>query len=1466
MKTLAVPRFAPRPFGSNSGSQASRHRTRPPAWVLTCVIASFVTFLCGIQTRAADAAWNVNAAGTWLTDGNWDPAAAPGSTSDTANPDTATFGPVITTASIVTVDANRNILGINFAGNSSAYTLSGGNLLLSGGGLIQTSGSGSGHTDTISSPIAIQGDGGSATFTAGSSTATRILSIGAVTAVATGVNVTTLVLNGTNTGGNTVSGLIGDGAGGGKLALVKSGPGAWKLTNTASTYTGATTINDGILNATTLAAVNTPSSIGSGSVAGSASDIVFGGGSLLHDAANVATTTRLFTIGNSNGLSATLDSSASAAANIINFSDTGAIAFGGSGARTLTLTGSNTGANNLSPVLGNGPGGATSLHKTGTGSWTISGANTYTGSTGISEGTLRISNTSTFTNTSAVNLSGSGRLDLNLADQSLAKLATPVGTGVVAGTTLRFSQAQTAAGTGPGTIFGRVELNLTNVNPNYTLDFGSGSTLTTLGAFTYNSPVTLSGNAAIESNATTANVFTGGAGMTISASTPGTKVLGLTGANTGANTIGGVISDGSGTLGITKSGTGTWVLSGSNTYHGATTLGEGTLQANNANALGGGDITFAGGTLQFTTASAGQDWATRIKNSTSPIRFDTNAQNVSFTGTIAATNNGGLIKLGAGTLTLSEANAYTGPTSVTAGALSTTKATALPGYDSPGQVAFSGGTIAVQFGAGLWDTTEVNALLSNATKTSGALGIDTSTGDLTQWTAFTATSFGPLGLTKLGPDKLTLNQANSYTGTTSIDQGTLAPTANQNLAGGLNFGSVPGTTTTGSLDLTSASATFAGAMVVNTNSTTANTIAIDAGKSLTVNHNVTIGYAAATTSTSKLTLTGSGSFTVSNSGGEFRVGGNLATGHNNNATLDMSGLTTFSADLGTTGKFIVGDNYTTGSTGNATSTLLLAADSTITAASLNVEHAGSTASATMVLKLGSGTNTINVDTLNVGPGATNMRASGTMDFNLSTGSLKMRGSDTSGKTATLNVGYTLTSSSLTTTASVNLNGHDVDLLLGNLNIGRRSGGTAGTNATFQMNQGTLVVDGVTIGNRSATGSGNPTGNFTIGGGTVTINTGMTLGTATAAGTANANFSVTGGVVTFGAGSTGIAKGSLTGTVVSSITVNGGTLDLGGKGIGAAGAGAIDTLTLSSGTLRNVAEINGGGEITKGTAGTLVLEGTNSYTGPTTVALGTLLVNGNTSGSAFHVNPDAILGGTGTTGPVTAAGTIAPGTSVGTLTSGNTTLTGTYTCEIDGSSADKWIAATLDITGATLVFSVINTPTAPSYTIATYTPGSLTGTFSSSTVPAGYSLNYATAGQIKLVSGSPIPDYDTWMGHYPSITGADKLPGADPDKDGLTNQEEYAFGLIPNNGASVSPIIVHLNKTTGTFTYIRRNPSLTGLASYKVWTSTDLTLGGWTLDAGGQVPTDVGENQNVVVTLTAAKPLTAPRLFVRVTAE
>ena len=279
-------------------------------------------------------------------------------------------------------------------------------------------------------------------------------------------------------------------------------------------------------------------------------------------------------------------------------------------------------------------------------------------------------------------------------------------------------------------------------------------------------------------------------------------------------------------------------------------------------------------------------------------------------------------------------------------------------------------------------------------------------------------------------------------------------------------------------------------------------------------------------------------------------------------------------------------------------------------------------------------------------------------------------------------------------------------------------------------------------------------------------------------------------------------------------------------------------------------------------------GTASHAGATIVNSGTLVVASGASvgGSAVTVAAGATLGGVGTVAaPVAAPGTIAPGVGgIGSLlVTGDGMVTGTLAIEVDGVNADKLsVAGSLDLTGSTLTVTETGAGfTAESYVIAECGV-TLTGL---PTPPAGYVVQ-AVGNQVVLRKAA-VNDFTSWIEGFTFAPGADLTQTGDPDGDGMTNFEEYAFGLKPNDGASVNPILEPLSKTAGTFTYSRRDNALTGL-TYKVWTSPDLAV--WTEDAGATQDDSAGPDgqgvESVVVTLSGTKPLAAGRLFVRVSAE
>jgi autotransporter-associated beta strand protein len=214
----------------------------------------------------------------------------------------------------------------------------------------------------------------------------------------------------------------------------------------------------------------------------------------------------------------------------------------------------------------------------------------------------------------------------------------------------------------------------------------------------------------------------------------------------------GVIS-GNGSL--TKIDAGTLTLTGNNTYTGLTTITAGKLNVGSALALGGGgNITFSGGSLQY-SANNTADYSAKILNSTGSISIDTNSQNVTFASAIGATNTGNLTKSGAGTLTLSGNNSYTGGTTISAGTIAVAN-----------NGAFGTGSLTISEGATLANNDSVaHALTNSITTVSGNTTGVTFAGsqDLTLNNGLTSSS-AAVKLTKTGSSTLTLNGASNIGG------------------------------------------------------------------------------------------------------------------------------------------------------------------------------------------------------------------------------------------------------------------------------------------------------------------------------------------------------------------------------------------------------------------------------------------------------------------------------------------------------------------------------------------------------------------------------------------------------------------------------------------------------------------------------------------------------------------------------
>ncbi|MDX3900374.1 MAG: autotransporter-associated beta strand repeat-containing protein [Sphingobium sp.] len=583
--------------------------------------------------------------------------------------------------------------------------------------------------------------------------------------------------------------------------LVKSGGGTL-LVAADSSYTGGTTIGSGtlqlgnggasggiigdVVNNGTLAFDRSDSMTFAGVISGAGALAQIGSGTTILTADNsytggttiAAGTLQLGNGGTSGGI-------------VGDVANNGTLAFDRSDAVTFAGTISGTGA----------------VTQAGTGTTILTAANSYSGGTTISAGTLQLGDGGT-SGSIVGNVANNGTLAFNRSDVVSFGGAIS-GTGALAqigagatiltadnsytgGTTIAAGTLQLGDGGSSGGIVG-------DVTNNGVLIFDRSNALTFAGAISGAGAVTQAG--AGTTTLTAANSYSGG--TMISA---GTLQLGDGG--TSGSIVGDVVNDGtlafnradavsfagtvSGTGALVQAGTGTTILTADNNYTGGTTISAGRLQLGDGGTSGGvvGDV-INNGTLAFDRSDA-----------------------VTFAGVISGT--GAVTQVGAGTTILTAANSYTGGTTISAGTLQLgdggTSGSIVGNVANNGTLAFNrsdalifDGTISgtgalAQIGAGATILTADNSYTGGTTIAAGTLQLGNGgtsggiVGDVVDngtlafnradLLRFTGAVSGTGSLVQAGPGTAVLTAANSYAGPTTVSAGALYVSGDQSAARG----------------------------------------------------------------------------------------------------------------------------------------------------------------------------------------------------------------------------------------------------------------------------------------------------------------------------------------------------------------------------------------------------------------------------------------------------------------------------------------------------------------------------------------------------------------------------------------------------------------------------------------------------------------------------------------------------------
>jgi autotransporter-associated beta strand protein len=266
-------------------------------------------------------------------------------------------------------------------------------------------------------------------------------------------------------------------------------------------------------------------------------------------------------------------------------------------------------------------------------------------------------------------------------------------------------------------------------------------------------------------------------------------------------------------------------------------------------------------------------------------------------------------------------------------------------------------------------------------------------------------------------------------------------------------------------------------------------------------------------------------------------------------------------------------------------------------------------------------------------------------------------------------------------------------------------------------------------------------------------------------------------------------------------------------------------------LRLSGDISGAGELFKRNPATsVILDGTNTYSGGTKVEAGTLTINGSLADATMSISGGTVDG------------------------------TGTLNFTIDGTTADQIVMSlgTLTATGLNLTIN----PTGAGLTEAEYllvnaTGGTITGPFASISGAPEYELDYDTPGQVKLVSTVAATPYQNWAG---GAAFADDKNGDGVDNGvafllGATGPDANATGLLPASSEDAGGLVLEFSM---------RNAAKRGDASLTLQWSNDLgATDPWSGNAAA-VPDADGTVNGVVFDITPGDPLNSVKATIPAT--